>query len=85
VRDRLADGARVGQVALNLGGPLSWRTGIWPPNWPPTVQFPDGRLSTMANKVRAKDAALGHAAAILSGRAETAGSPAVARLDGEAA
>jgi hypothetical protein len=74
-------------IAVVLNGakrPIIWvvRDATYPDMW--RVQFPNGRLSTMANKVRAKDAALGHAAAILNGRAEAAGSP-VARLDGEAA
>ena len=42
-------------VLPDLTYPTMWR-----------IRFPDGRLSAMANKSRAKDAALLHAAAILN-------------------
>jgi hypothetical protein len=48
------------------------------------VDRPDGSLSSMANRTRAKDAGMAMALQGLNGRMSRAG-PAVARLDGEAA
>jgi hypothetical protein len=48
------------------------------------VQLPDGRLSGMVNKTRAKDAGISIALQLLEAT-ETPREPAVARLDGEAA
>jgi hypothetical protein len=45
----------IAHVVPDTTYPMMWR-----------IRFPDGRLSAMANKPRAKDAALLHAAAILN-------------------